>query len=412
MSCSEPHGASKCRVAFEDEPYEVQDRAGGASREGVGADAGKPRARLLLATVTDVAACLAAGADVNARDRFDDAPLRAAVNASGEPAVIEVLLAAGADPNARYSGAWTPLHTAAYRAEDAVVITMLIEAGADLEARDRDEIHTVGGRTPLHIAVLSGADLAAIEALLAAGADINARNTDGGTPLHMAKMHPAQAEVAAILLAAGADLNARAVDSLTPLHTASTPALFPSLPWGGEVVSTLSDPALIKVLLEGGAEVNARQEHRQRTPLHLVAMNGADPAAIEALLAAGAEVDARDNDGATPLHSAAAYRRGEVVEALLAAGADPNAPDADGNTPLHHAGSARDCSMPRPSLRPMSWSRTHARARWFACAPSAFRVKWPASFSSTPLTPISIPAIRPRCSKRLQGSISRSRLDA
>ena len=109
------------------------------------------------------------------------------------------------------------------------------------------------------------------------------------------------------------------------------------MPWGGEVVSILSDPALIEVLLVAGAEVNARTEHRQHTPLHLVAMNGADPAAMEALLAAGAEVDARDNEGATPLHSAAAYSRGEVVEALLAAGADPNARDAHRNTPLHQA---------------------------------------------------------------------------
>ena len=171
---------------------------------------------------------LAAEADVNARDRLDYTPLRAAVDAGGEPAVIEVLLAAGADPNLGM-----PLHSAADRAEDADVINMLIEAGADLEVRDRDEMHTVGGRTPLHIAVLSGADLTAIEALLAAGADVDAWNTDGGTPLHMAKMHPAQAEVAAMLLAAGADVNARAVDNLTPLLSASTPALFPSYALGG-----------------------------------------------------------------------------------------------------------------------------------------------------------------------------------
>ena len=70
------------------------------------------------------------------------------------------------------------------------------------------------------------------------------------------------------------------------------------------------------------------------------------------------------------------------------------------------------CSTPRPSLRPMSWSRTHWAARWFACTPSAFRAKWPASCSSMPPIPSSIPAILTKCSRRFRRSTRDSRLDA
>ncbi|MCX3064445.1 ankyrin repeat domain-containing protein [Wolbachia endosymbiont of Drosophila pseudotakahashii] len=51
----------------------------------------------------------------------------------------------------------------------------------------------------------------------------------------------------------------------------------------------------------------------------------------------GADVDARDNEGYTPLHSAALGMRLENVKELIEARADINATEEDGNTALHLA---------------------------------------------------------------------------
>ena len=56
---------------------------------------------------------------------------------------------------------------------------------------------------------------------------------------------------------------------------------------------------------------------------------------VEEALARGVAVDAMDDNGATPVHWAAAYGRGPAVAALLAAGADVDARTYGGDRPLH-----------------------------------------------------------------------------
>lgn len=94
-----------------------------------------------------IAALVAGGAEVNARDGWGRAPLlRAALRKDheGRGAAVAALLDAGADPNlwGRGKHELSPLHAAAFHG-DAAAVTALLAAGADPHAKDRT------GRTPL-----------------------------------------------------------------------------------------------------------------------------------------------------------------------------------------------------------------------------------------------------------------------
>ena len=95
--------------------------------------------------------------------------------------------------------------------------------------------------------------------------------------------------------------------------------------------------ALVRCLLQLGASVSHKVE-RGYLPLHLAALSG-DAAVVQVLLQAGADRDARDNEGqgTTPLHVACQRNRTAVIRALLAAGADVNKVDMCGIAPLHLA---------------------------------------------------------------------------
>ena len=58
--------------------------------------------------------------------------------------MVQVLLAAGAELEVRDKDGVTPLHRAAARHESSAVVQVLLAAGAELEVRDKD------GNTPLH----------------------------------------------------------------------------------------------------------------------------------------------------------------------------------------------------------------------------------------------------------------------
>ncbi|KAF3391660.1 hypothetical protein F1880_007668 [Penicillium rolfsii] len=96
--------------------------------------------------------------------------------------------------------------------------------------------------------------------------------------------------------------------------------------------------AIVRLLLEKGADVEARDSDYGRTPLSWAAERGKE-AVVKLLLEKGAEIEARDSDyGRTSLSWAAERGREAVVKLLLEKGADIEARDSDyGWTPLSWA---------------------------------------------------------------------------
>ncbi|XP_041038404.1 ankyrin repeat and SOCS box protein 8 isoform X2 [Carcharodon carcharias] len=96
----------------------------------------------------------------------------------------------------------------------------------------------------------------------------------------------------------------------------------------------MSDPDCVELLLEKGAEVNARDGYH-RAALHYAAEK--DPACVEVLLEFGADPDAPDGNMDSPLHWAAFRDSHECARALLEAGARVEVSDHHRDTPLSWA---------------------------------------------------------------------------
>ena len=129
-------------------------------------------------------------------------------------------------------------------------------------------------------------------------------------------------EAVETLIAQGADVNVPQGDGMTALH------------WGAE----RGDGALVRVLLDAGADLAAVTRIGDYTPLHLASKAGSADA-VEALLEAGSDPAAVTATGAVrPIHFAAGAGSAAAVATLAHHGADVNAREAErGQTPLMFA---------------------------------------------------------------------------
>ncbi len=118
-----------------------------------------------------------------------------------------------------------------------------------------------------------------------------------------------------------------------------------------QVARCNEDPSVVTLLLDRGADIDARDDHGQ-SPLHNAARYNQEPSVIEVLLDGGAEIDARGDIGGggnTPLHEAAGFNEEPAVTALLLdRGAEIDAKGIFGRTLLHSA--AKSMRHVRPAF--------------------------------------------------------------
>ena len=240
-------------------------------------------------------------------------------------------------------GAIIDIYTAAFLG-DVPRVTALLDASPEL-VNAEDPAEDFLPRTPLHHAV-SGGQLAVAELLLARGAEV-ARHSKWlltyaavRNRLDLAQLllaHGAEAQESLVLGPLGAGKDQAIADVLIAhgfdLHR--RPMVFEH-----SRADTGGGPAVVRALLEYGADVNARGLDG-RAALHLAAQSG-NLDLIAVLLACGADANAADEAGNRPLVATLrrkSKQRSAAIAALLAGGADPNV-RMGSETPLHKV--ARD----------------------------------------------------------------------
>jgi len=347
-----------------------------------------------------VTALLDRGVNVNATESWQGQTALMWAAAENHGAAIRALAAHGADlnvrskelnfPEYRYEtngmavfqlpkGGWTALmYAARQNAMDAVAA--LADTHADLNATTRQE-----GTTALQIAIINiHYDLANL--LLEKGADPNVTDLSGMTALYAAvdmrapanmltrpepKLRDALDAVGIVkaLLAHGANPNIQLKKPIIGRHQ--------NLVGDGQLTegatalaraSKASDVAVMRVLLDGGADATLTLANRTTTAVLAAGGPAPEPKVLEAvtlLVEHGVDVNAFNANGQTILHNAAQRGHDSVIEYVAQHGAKLDRRDKQGRTPLDIALGAGSGGrrQGRPATAPVVKEKTAALLR-------------------------------------------------
>ena len=265
------------------------------------------------------------GADVNTQNMDPTTHLHWACYI-GRLETARELLNRGVNVNAENNQGETPLHIVSRgqhdSQEDGVgIVQLLLGRGANVNAQDKGDL------TPLHLASCHG-KLDIVRVLLYRGARVNTKGELGQTPLHLAldgnRSGRGGLDIVRLLLDHGADVNCQDGDNITPLHLSSN----------------YGKLAIGRVLLIHGANPNAANI-RGQTPLHMLSIwswNVVDECGLVGkLVDGGADVNARDEDHETPLHTAYRNNRLDIAKRLIQKRANQGALNDKGETPIQLA---------------------------------------------------------------------------
>ncbi|XP_070159697.1 serine/threonine-protein phosphatase 6 regulatory ankyrin repeat subunit B isoform X2 [Polyergus mexicanus] len=290
---------------------------------------------------------------------------------SAKPAVVETLLGYGAEVHVRGGKLReTPLHIAARVLDGDRCALMLLKSGAG------PNLTTDDGQTPVHVAASHG-NLATLLLLLEDGGDPMFKSKNGETPLHLA-CRGCRADVVRRLIefvketkgpeVVTAYVNSVTNDGASALHYAAQ--IEPS-----EVINPGDDRAVVRALLDNGADVSLQTKQAHETAFHhcalagnneileemisrmsstdvqkalnrqnvvgwtplLIASNRGHMELVTTLLANHGRVDVFDLEGRSALHLAAEHGYLQVCDALLANKAFINSKSRVGRTALHLA---------------------------------------------------------------------------
>ena len=195
------------------------------------------------------------------------------------------------------------------------------------------------------------------------GADVNSRNGFSSSPLQVAlgelryggDKKTASLDVIGALIEAGADVNVGSkYDSplVLAIRHSNNPALIKLLIEGGAIVNNQmlwdaagkSDPDIITQLISAGAEVNSARPSATydrifgESALMISSKENQNPEVITSLLGAGAAVNLMDSIHQTALILAAKHTENpEVIQRLLDGGANPHLQDFKGKTAMYYA---------------------------------------------------------------------------
>jgi serine/threonine-protein phosphatase 6 regulatory ankyrin repeat subunit B len=269
-----------------------------------------------------VAAALAAGADVDAKDVRGNPVLHVAIELKSKP-VVKVLVDAGANLETLDREGRTALIHLAEDLPDVALGTLVIAKGAKLDALDTKRFSK---RSALHFAV-KRKKLEFAELLLDRGANIDVVDgEDLHTPLHdLAKsksgvMSETEVAAALMLIDRGADVMKATDNGETALHFAAR---------SGSL-------KVIDALVAKGAKITRSKQGK--TPLYYcLSTNDKCTDIWDRLRELGCGLDDQDDRGRTPLHEAQICWNPFAVSYLLKAGAKRDIADHEGLTPLDSA---------------------------------------------------------------------------